>query len=73
MYQQLLAEAKYYQIDNIQDLMEGYKYMQAIKIERSAQLREGVDETYRLDDPGTKVQCFPTWKDEKISFMSTPH
>ncbi len=66
LYAAVLEQAGFFGVEGLREWLAGGKYLQAVRVERSARLLEGVEEVYGSDGGHVKVEHHAMWKTEKV-------
>lgn len=66
LYLAVLEQARYFGVEPLQKWLEEQKYLQAVKIVRSARVLEGVGNVSETAGADVKVEHHVTWKTKKV-------
>lgn len=66
LYFAVLEQARYFGVESLQKWLEEQKYLQAVKIVRSASVLEGVEDVSASTGSNVKIEHYVTWKTRKV-------
>jgi BTB/POZ domain-containing protein KCTD9 len=66
MYAALLGEGRYFQIDRLIQWLEKKKYLDVVKVERSAEEVDGIHALYETTPANKQIDYYPVWTKKDV-------